>query len=103
MATPQAGIHTPCWKQRKRFPVFILEMFVCLLISASGNVDGSGDASIINVCHLIRLHRVVKVFVWLTTWLLAGVGLIRHAGKYPRRKSRVVDEEFDSRNTAGEL
>lgn len=103
MATFQAGIHTPRWKQRKRFPVFILEVFACFLIPAPGNVNASGDASIVRVRHLVRLYRIVEVFVRLKTWLLAGVGLIRHAGRCPRRKSGVVDEEFDSRTTAGEL
>lgn len=81
MAGPQAGIHTPCCEGRKRFPVFILEVFVCLLISASGNVDASGDASIVRVRHLVRLYRVVEVFVRLRTRLLARVNFTRHAGK----------------------
>lgn len=98
-ASHQAGIHTPLWEERKSFPIFVLKAFACLLIFAPGNVDASGDASIVNVRHLIRLNSVVEVLVWLRTWLLARVDLARHAGKSPRRKSGMVDEEFNPRAT----
>jgi hypothetical protein len=103
MATTQAGIHTPSWKERKRFPIFIREVVACFLVSASGYVDASGDASIVNVRHLIRLHGVVEAFSWLRSWLLTRVDLTRHAGKCPRGKSGVVDEELDPRATGREV